>query len=192
MNREYEAYLNSDEWKHKRALRIQISKCRCSACGSKKELQVHHLTYERIFKEEMGDLLPLCRKHHEAAESLISGGHILRSGDALFLATETIRLLISGLSPEKKPKKQRVPQSESHHDKWYQEFIKTPWRKGDMPIPIVDQPKRKKRLRTARWTPADFAEAGLEYPPRKGWLKKLENEIHEGRFELPKRLMKFR
>jgi hypothetical protein len=118
---EYAAYLQSGAWQVKRLQRLQLSGFRCSACRSTKELQVHHLTYERIFEEEMADLLPLCDRHHDAAEKLISDGKLQRIGDVQFLAVETVRLVCPsrkrkrGLSPSKrkwqaetrKPKRER-------------------------------------------------------------------------------------
>lgn len=96
MNREYLEYLGSEEWMVKRGRRLAIGKGRCAVCGVEEGLQVHHLTYERIFREEMGDLLPLCERHHEAAERLVREGKLSRVGDVLFLATETVRLILMG------------------------------------------------------------------------------------------------
>ena len=95
MNEEYATYLSSDAWKQKRMQRIAISNFRCAACGCKNNIEVHHLTYARIFNEEMEDLLPLCYFHHGAAEDLVAKGEITRTGNSLFLATETVRLIIA-------------------------------------------------------------------------------------------------
>jgi len=35
----------------------------CSDCGDV-AIDVHHITYERIFKEKFSDLTPLCRSCH--------------------------------------------------------------------------------------------------------------------------------
>jgi hypothetical protein len=74
--------------------RLIIAKFRCAACGSTDKIQVHHLTYARIFNENMEDLLPLCDLHHKAAEEMVEKGFLPRSDDVLFLATETLRLII--------------------------------------------------------------------------------------------------
>lgn len=110
MTEEYSEYLNSDAWKLRRNKRLAIAKFRCAACGAGKSVQVHHLTYERIFNEEMSDLLPLCDSHHKTAESLVKSGHLNRRGDVLFLATETVRLILEKQSyhfpkPASKPLK---------------------------------------------------------------------------------------
>lgn len=108
MNREYELYLQSPAWREKRIQRLKIAKNRCAACAKGKAIHVHHLTYARIFNEEMADLLPLCEPHHVIAEELIKQGTLTRNGDVLFLAVETIRLILT-FKPaptkiEKKPK----------------------------------------------------------------------------------------
>lgn len=95
MNQTYSDYLQSPEWRSKRAQRLKISQNRCAACGSTDKVEVHHLTYARIFNEDMEDLLPLCEEHHEAAERIVRSGSLPRTGDVLFLATETIRLVLS-------------------------------------------------------------------------------------------------
>lgn len=94
MDAKYEAYLLSPEWKAKREQRLTISNHSCSACTASRNVHVHHLTYERIFNENMEDLLPLCEEHHNRIELLIRSGEMSRKGHPLFLASETIRLLM--------------------------------------------------------------------------------------------------
>lgn len=63
----YEAYIQSDEWKQLRLELLQSRGCKCQDCGKTKhhtKLQVHHLTYERLFEELPQDLVILCRKCH--------------------------------------------------------------------------------------------------------------------------------
>jgi len=90
---EYEEYIASAAWRKKRQERLVISKFKCAACGSGQNLDVHHLTYARFLNEDMADLLPLCRTHHDAVEDLVAKGLLPRSDNVLYLATETIRLL---------------------------------------------------------------------------------------------------
>lgn len=63
MNVEYSRYLKSKEWLSIR-LDILTIRQKCERCGSKKSLEVHHLTYQRIFKEEPADLEVLCKGCH--------------------------------------------------------------------------------------------------------------------------------
>lgn len=93
MDEAYSDYLNSNVWREKRVKRLAMDRFRCASCGSKQRVEVHHLTYERIFHELMSDLLPLCYLHHQAAEEMVSKGMIARTGDTKFLAKETLRLI---------------------------------------------------------------------------------------------------
>lgn len=94
MNEEYSEYLHSDEWQRKRNRRLAMSGGRCEACGSNKRVEVHHLTYEHIYNEEMADLLPLCFLHHAAAEEMIRKGSLSRSGNPTKLARDTLAIIV--------------------------------------------------------------------------------------------------
>lgn len=65
MNRGYRKYLQSPEWKEKRARVLAAANYRCELCKRKKATQVHHLTYKRIFKEPPEDLIAICRFCHD-------------------------------------------------------------------------------------------------------------------------------
>jgi hypothetical protein len=66
MNKEeYRQYLSSNEWRGKRERVLRRDKNRCIKCHSVENLQIHHLTYERVGKEFLCDLITLCRKCHE-------------------------------------------------------------------------------------------------------------------------------
>jgi len=93
MNAEYAAYLISPQWQAKRQKRLALSGHRCSACADARAVHVHHLTYARIFNENMTDLMPLCETHHKLAEYLIKHGQLSRVGDVRTLAARTLRLL---------------------------------------------------------------------------------------------------
>ena len=68
----YTAYLQSKEWKAKRAYILRRDKGECQVCGGKAE-QVHHLTYVRVrppnFSELMSDLIAVCVPCHEEIHS---------------------------------------------------------------------------------------------------------------------------
>lgn len=57
-------YLKSDEWKNKRNLIMEYYNSVCQKCNSL-ATDVHHITYDNIFKEKFDDLVPLCRSCHE-------------------------------------------------------------------------------------------------------------------------------
>lgn len=77
MNKQYRDYLQSPEWAEKKRACIERSKINtgsdnqfgvCERCGYKPWkpiLQVHHLTYERIFNEDLEDLLLICPSCHK-------------------------------------------------------------------------------------------------------------------------------
>lgn len=63
--REYRKYLKSPQWAAKRQERLDLCKGVCEACNAAPATQVHHVTYERIYAELVGDLRGLCRPCHE-------------------------------------------------------------------------------------------------------------------------------
>lgn len=65
---EYERYMKSPEWYEKRQLLLVMADCRCERCGYRQDLEVHHLTYERLGNELPDDLQVLCVECHEEAD----------------------------------------------------------------------------------------------------------------------------
>lgn len=66
----YSAYIQSDFWKAKRAEAIQFYGRHCARCGDNRRLEVHHISYERLGREEMVDLEVLCNScHHNVHEA---------------------------------------------------------------------------------------------------------------------------
>lgn len=68
MDKKYRDYLKSPEWAKKRKAAFDRDN-QCKLCGDRgaktgNPLVVHHMTYERIFNEEMSDLITLCNKCH--------------------------------------------------------------------------------------------------------------------------------
>lgn len=61
----YQDYLNSEGWKAKRAMILNMWGNRCALCNEGGELHLHHRTYERKGNEDPFGLIPLCKKHHE-------------------------------------------------------------------------------------------------------------------------------
>lgn len=59
----HNVYLKSYEWKIKRDLVMKFYNNVCLDCGYI-ATDVHHITYDRIFKEKFEDLIPLCRNCH--------------------------------------------------------------------------------------------------------------------------------
>lgn len=66
----YQAYMRSARWGRKRRLAIGKAGGRCAECGSRDNLQVHHLTYARFGREKQRDLKVLCGTCHQIAHDL--------------------------------------------------------------------------------------------------------------------------
>lgn len=62
-------YLTSQHWKSLRLKVLNRDKHTCQTCNTKQHLQVHHLTYERLFQEDVSDLVTLCKGCHEATHA---------------------------------------------------------------------------------------------------------------------------
>ena len=60
----YKEYLQSDTWKAKRKAVLIRDGLRCQLCGHEKNLHVHHVTYDRIYDEDLDDLITLCSDCH--------------------------------------------------------------------------------------------------------------------------------
>jgi hypothetical protein len=61
----YQAYLNSPAWRARRTRKLQDVGWRCERCGAKRDLQVHHRSYDRLGAEFDADLEVLCVDCHE-------------------------------------------------------------------------------------------------------------------------------
>lgn len=62
---EYEAYLQSPEWRERRRRTLERDGYRCRVCNSPDNLDAHHRTYERFGEELDEDLTTLCRRCHD-------------------------------------------------------------------------------------------------------------------------------
>lgn len=63
---DYDIYLNSDEWKELRKECFERDDFRCVRCGSAKNLNAHHLSYDHLGEHELDDLITLCGRCHTA------------------------------------------------------------------------------------------------------------------------------
>lgn len=67
---DYREYLESPHWLTVKAQKISASNQLCDACRTDKRLEVHHLHYGSIGKEQLSDLMLLCRDCHHFAHRL--------------------------------------------------------------------------------------------------------------------------
>lgn len=61
----YADYINSKAWARRRAAYFRRHPRHCAACGSRRSIDLHHHTYERLGREHDNDLVPLCRADHD-------------------------------------------------------------------------------------------------------------------------------
>lgn len=71
--REYNQYLKSEAWKTKKTEALKFHGRICKKCGSTKYLHVHHMTYERIYHEQMEDFCILCNICHKSYHDSLTG-----------------------------------------------------------------------------------------------------------------------
>jgi 5-methylcytosine-specific restriction endonuclease McrA len=64
----YNRYLESNQWKEKAKKVRRRDKYKCRVCG-KPGWVVHHLTYKRVGKERLSDLITLCEHCHKDIHS---------------------------------------------------------------------------------------------------------------------------
>ena len=67
LDKMYEQYLLSPEWKKIRGERLKIDNFMCVICKSKDNLQVHHINYNDF--DNLDNLRTLCKKCHEDIHS---------------------------------------------------------------------------------------------------------------------------
>jgi 5-methylcytosine-specific restriction endonuclease McrA len=65
INVTHRQYLDSPAWRKKRSERLAVDGEKCFRCKATDGLQVHHITYERLGRERMSDLLTLCGDCHK-------------------------------------------------------------------------------------------------------------------------------
>jgi 5-methylcytosine-specific restriction endonuclease McrA len=61
----YDRYLASPQWATKRAAALARDNYRCCGCGVRRATQVHHLTYARVGREMLFDLVSICDECHD-------------------------------------------------------------------------------------------------------------------------------
>ena len=66
-------YLPSNHWKKKREEALEFYGRKCQACGSTESLQVHHLHYKSLHRENVEtDLEVLCADCHKFEHNIVS------------------------------------------------------------------------------------------------------------------------
>tara|TARA_B100001175_G_C19164664_1_gene474561 strand:- start:187 stop:528 length:342 start_codon:yes stop_codon:yes gene_type:complete len=73
--RKYRTYLQSDDWKKKRAKK-RSKKLRCAICAAKHNIDIHHLNYRNLTDVKQSDLRRYCRRCHSIVHELEKRGEI--------------------------------------------------------------------------------------------------------------------
>lgn len=74
----YLSYLRSDAWKARRAAVIERCSNTCEVCNVQPVEEIHHRTYERLYREQLDDLLGVCSYCHEKLHGLTTeGGEVI-------------------------------------------------------------------------------------------------------------------
>jgi 5-methylcytosine-specific restriction endonuclease McrA len=63
--KQYNEYLQSDEWVQRRAKVLERASGQCEGCRTKRATQIHHLTYAHVFKEFLFELVAICDDCHK-------------------------------------------------------------------------------------------------------------------------------
>jgi hypothetical protein len=63
---EYEAYLQTPEWRERAQRERERADYRCRLCNEAGPLEAHHRTYERLGAEAENDLTALCHRCHDS------------------------------------------------------------------------------------------------------------------------------
>ena len=66
---DYVRYIRSSKWLNLKKKVFRYKGKICRKCGRRKSTQVHHKTYERLGKEQLSDLVPVCRVCHKKIHS---------------------------------------------------------------------------------------------------------------------------
>ena len=64
-SKDKKTYMRSNQWKLLKFQVLTLQNNQCKLCSSTHDLQLHHLTYERLGNEYQSDLVALCGQCHQ-------------------------------------------------------------------------------------------------------------------------------
>lgn len=67
----YLDYLKSEEWSKVKTKLFNLRGRKCEWCSSTEDIEVHHIHYYNLFKEELEDLTVLCSKCHRKLHEIL-------------------------------------------------------------------------------------------------------------------------
>lgn len=65
------AYMKTQAWQNLKLSRLRIAQHKCEHCGSINSLQLHHITYIRLTKELIEDVIVLCSVCHQQVHDIL-------------------------------------------------------------------------------------------------------------------------
>ncbi len=68
----------------------------CSICGSKRNIEVHHKTYERAGVEKLEELVVLCRSCHNTQHAKVYSGprggkYVIKKGKKIYISDDDVK-----------------------------------------------------------------------------------------------------
>ena len=95
---EYRRYMQSPAWQRYRQRVLIRDRRRCVRCGSKRQLEVDHLTYQNFMREKLSDCQTLCRPCHRKKTKQQRRGRFWRKhGATLVSMLVVLGLLVAAL-----------------------------------------------------------------------------------------------
>lgn len=155
----YEKYLLTALWRLRRNRALRLAGYKCSRCGAGRQLQAHHLTYDRLGAELDEDLQVLCRGCH-------LGEHVLQLHEQLAVYRRVISAAIqendfTSIAELSEDVKQRCARARIPYDAGQvQAALSNLGTRLDVQIPVAVPPKYAELLHAGRGAqPLTHAEA---------------------------------
>lgn len=97
----YREYLESGHWQDTRRRYWASDQPHDCICGETEGLQLHHMTYQRIGREALTDLTPLCGRCHSMIHALVERGELGLDFAGFVNAKRAERYAEEGLAPDR-------------------------------------------------------------------------------------------
>lgn len=85
--KQYKVYIKSQHWQNRKNRYYQANGRRCAVCNSAHFIDLHHRVYGNYGSERDEDLVPLCKKHHEAFHQRYGVRGNMKTDTDVFVAT---------------------------------------------------------------------------------------------------------
>lgn len=92
----YQDYVRSKWWRQL-TNSLRSRGVRCFGCNTRKRLQFHHTSYQRLYDERANDVIPLCRACHERLHTSLKERYPSKSVTASASKTAIVYKLLFGM-----------------------------------------------------------------------------------------------